>query len=161
MRALLLAVLLSDALLPGRAHAQVIDGDNPVQVSLLTAGTVAGLTNAVAAVVYSAQNRSFDTGWVISTFVSTAACGAFSVGLALEANETGDEFLLLPALFYLSLAAWPGAWAIRGALDEAAPGERLDREHRERERRAVRDPFAQTRAPALPAMVWALPPVRF
>lgn len=162
MRGAALMGALAVALAPKLAEAQVIDGDNPVQIGLLTVGTVAGLTNAIAAVVYSAQNRAFDTPWVVSTFVSTAACGAFSVGLAIESGRTGDELLLAPAVLYLSLAAWPAAWAVRGALDEAPPGARLDEAHRRREERErLKDPFARSdRLPPLMAAV-ALPSIRF
>jgi hypothetical protein len=145
------------------AEAQVIDGNAEVQGVVLAVGTLAGLTNSVATVVYAAQNRSFDHGWVISSFVSTAVCGAFAVGLTAEASDTGEGALVVSALVYYVLALWPGAWTLRGALSEVAPGERFDAAAPKPEALAAppRDPFRRARSPRLPATALALPPIRF
>lgn len=123
---LLLVLGLVFAMKPIAGSAQTIDGNNPVQVTTLTVGTLLGLTNSVATVVYAVQNRSFETPWVVSSFVSTAACGAFAVGIAVNVDEGGNSNQLLAAIPFLLLAIVPASWSIRGALSEVGPGERFD-----------------------------------
>lgn len=126
-------VLLGVLGMPSAALAQVVDPTNPVQGLTLSIGTLAGLTNSVATLVYAVQGRSFDTPWVVSSFLSSAICGAFAVGLTLESAEVGEAGIFAAALAYYLLALGPAGWAVRGALHEAAPGQPFDPERRARE----------------------------
>ncbi len=159
MRSLGLGIVIACCLLfSGLAQAEVIDGDNPAAISAVAVGSLGGLTASIAALVYTVQDRSFDSGWVILSLFSSAICGSFAMAIFVDMLETGGgEFSTVGVLSYLILAGWPLYFTVKSALNEAPPGSPFDAEVA---KAPTLDPLLQR--PGLePVVGLSLPAIRF
>ena len=119
------------------ARADVIDGSNPVIVFAVAAGGVGGLTTSIAATVYALDDRTFDSGWVVTSLLSSAICGAFFVSLAADAASNGAELgHFTGMLSFGTFTVWPVVWTVRTAMADVEPGEHLHELDTELESRA-------------------------
>ena len=87
------------------------------------AGGVGGLAASIAAVVYAAQERTFDTPWVIVSLISSAICTSTALTLALNTDSGGGA---VGTVVLSGFAIWPAYWTIRGATSGVPPGAPLD-----------------------------------
>jgi hypothetical protein len=118
--ALLLASVL--ALAPAVARADVSDQTSIVAGVMVGLGTAGALATSIAALVYAADGRAFDTPWIVAALFSAAFCVAAGIGVI--AADYGGAPLIAPT--YFALAAWPLGWSVRSAFAPAGFGEPLD-----------------------------------
>ena len=125
MRKTLAALTAAIVLAPGPARAEVIN-EHPAYWVIVGLGTVGGLANSISAIVYAAQKRSFDTPWIVTTFISTAICAVWTGQLIYDAGDAGATiFNVGGAFIYAGLTVWPATWALVSSLYDAEPGEHL------------------------------------
>lgn len=107
------------------AHADSIEG-SAVIISVVTLGTIGGLTTTISALVHSLDDRTFESPWVVASLFSAAICGSVTVSL-LATGDTGSGFWgVVGTFFYAGLTGVPTYWVLRTALADVDPGERFD-----------------------------------
>lgn len=111
------------ALVALAAPAEAAGLPNEVSFTLYGVGAASGLASTIAAIVYAAQGRSFDSGWVVAALISSALCLGGAIGLAPFAEDPGA---LVGVIGNVGLAAFPLYWTGRSALAEVPPGAPLD-----------------------------------
>lgn len=125
-RSLAVALVSVLALAARDVRAEDVVSDDPVITTAAVLGTLGGLTTSIAAIVYAAEDRTFDDAWVVTSLFTTAICGAMSVAMALDAPNTGGALPIIGTMFFGTLAGWPLYWTAKSALADADPGEPFD-----------------------------------